>query len=239
MDLLLYPLIALLAFLLAIVLFFKNRKQDDEEVDELSLQSLVNVQEPEKVEAVSDDETFTEKEIEALAEETVPEFNEQELKEFEGLELTEGEDVDPEGEADIYISLGNYKQAEGVLLSAIEEDSSNTALRLKLLEVYVNANELEKFDAQRAELAEFNDPGADAKALDLRSELTPEQSADETEAEVAEVAEDVSSEEEVAIEIEPNPVESEEPETSVVESQDDFDLDLDLDALIWILFHQI
>lgn len=240
MDLLLYPLIALLAFLLAIVLFFKNRKQDDEEVDELSLQSLVNVQEPEKVESVSDDDTFTEKEIEALAEESVPEFNEQELKEFEGLELTEGEDVDPEGEADIYISLGNYKQAEGVLLSAIEEDSSNTALRLKLLEVYVNANELEKFDAQRTELAELNDPGADAKALDLRSELTPEQSVDETEAEtevaeaeaeVAEVSEDFSSEEEVAIELEPNPVESEEPETSVVESQDDFDLDLDLDAL--------
>ncbi len=229
MDLLLYPLIALLAFLLAIVLFFKNRKQDDEEADELSLQSLVNVQEPEKVEDVSEDEAFTEKEIEALVEETVPEFNEQELKEFEGLELAEGEDVDPEGEADIYISLGNYKQAEGVLLSAIEEDSSNTALRLKLLEVYVNANELEKFDAQRSELAELNDSGADAKALNLRSELAPEQSTDETEEE--EISDDLSSEEEVAIELESNPVESKEPETSVVESQDDFDLDLDLDAL--------
>ena len=41
-DLLLYPLIGLLVVLLGIVLFFKNRKQDEEPEEELSLQTLVD-----------------------------------------------------------------------------------------------------------------------------------------------------------------------------------------------------
>ncbi|HEB27160.1 MAG TPA: hypothetical protein ENI05_05215, partial [Porticoccus sp.] len=127
MDILLYPLIALLAILLAVVLFFRNRKQGEDEPDELSLRTLVNEPEPipePEIEVV--EEVFSEKELEVLAEAT-PEFDEQELKEFEKLELADGEGVDPAGEADIYLSLGNYNQAEVVLANAIDEDPSNTS----------------------------------------------------------------------------------------------------------------
>ncbi len=193
MNILLYPLIALLAILLGVVLFFRNRKQGEDEPDELSLQTLVNEPEPVPEPEIEDiEEVFSEKELEVLAE-AAPEFDEQELKEFEELELADGEGVDPVGEADIYLSLGNYNQAETVLANAIDEDPSNTSLRLKLLEVYVNANELEKFDIQRLALAEINDSDADAKAVSLRSELTPESLAGESVEEDSD-SDDVSAE---------------------------------------------
>ncbi len=229
MDMLLYPLIALLALLLAIVLFFRNRKHDEDESEELSLRSLVDEQEPEPEEEIEEiDDVFSEKELEVLAE-VVPEFDEQELKAFEELELAEGEKVNPEGEAEIYLSLGNYQQAETVLINAIDEDPSNTALRLKLLEVHVNANDLKKFDAQSIALAALNDASADAKAVSLRSELTPEPLASEPEQEDAD--NDDSATGELTADLEK--VEDESTSSDVSEevshsTEADFDLDLDL-----------
>lgn len=178
MDYLLYPVIGLLALLLAVLMFFRNRKQEDDEVDELSLQSLVDRQAPEAPqEEVDEVLTADDKEyIAALAEE-LDDDSQQDLdvlQELEELQLSEGEGVDPKGEADIYLSLGNYRQAENILKGAIEADPEDSSLRLKLLEVYVNANNLEAFDEQRDQLAALNNPDADAKALTLRSELTPE-----------------------------------------------------------------
>jgi pilus assembly protein FimV len=229
MDILLYPLIALLAILLAVVLFFRNRKQGEDEPDELSLRTLVNEPEPEpepvpepEIEDVED--VFSEKELEVLAEAT-PEFDEQELREFEKLELADGEGVDPAGEADIYLSLGNYNQAEAVLANAIDKDPSNTSLRLKLLEVHVNANDLEKFDAQRLALAELNDADADAKAVSLRSELAPEPLAGESDEEDS-GSDGVSVEASVEVgDDEPGASESEVSS----DTEPDFDLNLDLD----------
>lgn len=227
MNILLYPLIALLAVLLAVVLFFANRKQGEDEPDEFSLRTLVNEPEPIPEPEIEDvEDVFSEKELEVLAEAT-PDFDEQELKEFEGLELADGEGVDPAGEADIYLSLGNYNQAEAVLANAIDEDPSNTSLRLKLLEVYVNANELEKFDAQRLALAELNDADADAKAVSLRSELTPEPLAGESD------EEDSGSDDEPAgtsVEVEDDEaVESGASESEISsDTESDFDLNLDL-----------
>ncbi|MEH6529294.1 MAG: FimV/HubP family polar landmark protein [Porticoccus sp.] len=228
MDILLYPLIALLAILLAVVLFFRNRKQGEDEPDELSLRTLVNEPEPVPEPEVEDiEDTFSEKELEVLAE-AVPEFDEQELKEFEELELGDGEGVDPVGEADIYLSLGNYNQAESVLANAIDKDPSNTSLRLKLLEVYVNANDLEKFDTQRMAMAELNDADADAKAVSLRSELTPEPLAGESDEEDSD-SDDMSTEESTeAVDDESIDSVSSESEVSL-NTGSDFDLDLDLD----------
>ncbi|WP_461518137.1 FimV/HubP family polar landmark protein [Porticoccus sp.] len=178
MDYLLYPAIGLLALLLAVLMFFRNRKPEEEEVDELSLQSLVDRQEPEALQEESDQLlTADDKEyIAALAEELDDEEQQDfdVLQELEELQLGDGEGVDPKGEADIYLSLGNYRQAENILKGAIETDPEDSSLRMKLLEVYVNANNLEAFDEQQAQLAALNNPEADAKAMKLRAELSPE-----------------------------------------------------------------
>ncbi|WP_461516395.1 FimV/HubP family polar landmark protein [Porticoccus sp.] len=178
MDYLLYPAIGLLALLLAVLMFFRNRKPEEEEVDELSLQSLVDRQEPEAPQEERDQLlTADDKEyIAALAEELDDEEQQDfdALQELEELQLGDGEGVDPKGEADIYLSLGNYRQAENILKGAIETDPEDSSLRMKLLEVYVNANNLEAFDEQQAQLAALNNPEADARAMKLRAELSPE-----------------------------------------------------------------
>jgi pilus assembly protein FimV len=225
MDVLLSPLIALLAILLAVLLFFRNRKQVEDEPYEITLRTLVGEPELTPEPEIEDvDGVLSEKELEVLAE-AAPEFDEQELKEFEKLELAEGEGVDPAGEADIYLSLGNYNQAEVVLANAIDKDPSNTSQRLKLLEVYVNVNDLEKFDAQRLALAELNDADADAKAASLRLELAPEPLAGEPD-EKAPGSDGESAESSVEVrDVEPN---ASAPEISSV-TESGFDLNLDLD----------
>jgi pilus assembly protein FimV len=178
-DLLLYPLIALLIILLAVVLFFRNRKSDEGESEELSLKTLVEDQGDE--DSSEEQANLFDDEEKQVLDEITSELDERELKDLESLELSEGEDVDPIGEADIYLSLGNYSQAEGVLLPAIVETPDDPSLRLKLLEVYVSAKDLEKFDDQHQDLMALNDSNAEAKAASLRAELIPEVVSEEAE----------------------------------------------------------
>jgi len=242
-DLLLYPLIGLLVVLLGIVLFFKNRKQDEEPEEELSLQTLVD-----KETADEDDlEEVLDEEDKQVLEETVSELDEQELKNLEELELTEGEDVDPVGEADIYLSLGNYKQAENVLLDAINEEPDDAALRLKLLEVYVSSNELDKFDAQYAQFSGLSDADAIVKADLLRAELVSdpvndlleeeadsEESLDTTETEASNLDEELSFDDVVldsSSETESTEDSTSDSTSTGESSTSDFDLDLDLENI--------
>jgi len=244
-DLLLYPFIGLLVILLAIVLFFKNRKQDEEPQEELSLQTLV-----EKEATDEDDlEEVLDEEDKQVLEEAVSELDEQELKNLEELELTEGEDVDPVGEADIYLSLGNYKQAESVLLDAINEAPDDAALRLKLLEVYVSSNELDKFDAQYEQFSGLSDADAIVKADSLRAELVSEPIVDVSEDDTESIELAPSLDEEASVEGEPTSLDAElslddvvldldgeteaDKDTGQVSeaSSSDFDLDLDLENI--------
>jgi len=241
-DLLLYPFIGLLV-VLGIVLFFKNRKQDEEPEEELSLQTLVD-----KETADEDDlEEVLDEEDKQVLEEAVSELDEQELKNLEELELAEGEDVDPVGEADIYLSLGNYKQAENVLLDAINEEPDDAALRLKLLEVYVSSNELDKFDAQYAQFSGLSDTDAIVRADLLRAELVSdpvgdlleeetdsEESLDTTKTEASNLDEDLSFDD-VVLDTS-SETESIEDSTSHSistgeSSTNEFDLDLDLENI--------
>jgi len=242
-DLLLYPLIGLLVVLLGIVLFFKNRKQDEEPEEELSLQTLVD-----KETADEDDlEEVLDEEDKQVLEETVSELDEQELKNLEELELTEGEDVDPVGEANIYLSLGNYKQAENVLLDAINEEPDDAALRLKLLEVYVSSNELDKFDAQYAQFSGLSDADAIVRADLLRAELVSdpvndlleeeadsEESLDTTETEASNLDEELSFDDVVldsSSETESTEDSTSDSTSTGESSTSDFDLDLDLENI--------
>ena len=235
-DLLLYPLIALLGIFLAVVLFFRNRKSDEDEPEELSLKTLVEDQ---------GDEDFSEEqanlfddEEKQVLDEIASELDERELKDLESLELLEGEDVDPIGEADIYLSLGNYSQAEGILLPAIVETPDDASLRLKLLEVYVSAKDLEKFDDQHQDLMALNDSHADAKAASLRAELVPEAAFEDTEESLDDVVLDFSgleSETEVdepALDETPDvtedSIDTEKPEE---DGASEFELDLDLESV--------
>lgn len=174
MDYLLYPAIGLLALLLAALMFFRNRKADEDSAEELSLQALVGKQAPAQSE--KDDApalTAEDKQYIAAMADELDEQGLQDLEELEELQLGEGEGVDPKGEADIYLSLGNYRQAENILKSAIDANPADTSLQLKLLEVYVNTSNLEAFDQQSRQLASLHNAEADAKAAALRAEFAP------------------------------------------------------------------
>jgi len=211
MDYLLYPAIGLLALLLAVLMLFRNRKSDDETTDELSLQTLANKDEPLVAEEIDDETQLSDSDKEYIAElaEDLDEEGLQDLEDIEELDelrLEDGEGVDPKGEADIYMSLGNYTQAENILKGAIEQDPQDTALRLKLLEVHVNANDPDAFAEQYQQLLALNDPEAEAKAVALRAELIPETSFEEPEnvSESPEVAELSAVQEEESDFVEPS-----------------------------------
>lgn len=169
-DLLLYPLIGFVVLLLAIILFFKNRKQEDDVSDELSLRTLVEPNDKDEEEG----NLFLNQDDQQFIDEDVTELDEQELKELAGLDLVDGEGVDPEGEADIYLSLGNFDQAEEVLIKAIDSSPGDSGLRLKLLSIYVDTKNLDKFDAQYEQLLTLGDTKAQSKAGLLRLELSPQ-----------------------------------------------------------------
>jgi pilus assembly protein FimV len=162
-DMLLYPLIGLLAILLAIFLFFRNKSEDEDE-PLLDDRDLVIAAEPEEPE---EDDSLTAEDLAVAAElgETITE------EDLSGLELGDDETLDPLGEADIYLSLGNYQQAEDVLSQALSSDNDNAELHLKMLEVHLAAQASDKFDAQFVQLESLGDEEALARAQSLRAEF--------------------------------------------------------------------
>jgi pilus assembly protein FimV len=67
------------------------------------------------------------------------------------------ESFDPIGEADIYIAYGKHEQAESLLLDAIEENSIRADLKVKLMEVYAETENREKFESLAEEVSEAVD----------------------------------------------------------------------------------
>lgn len=88
---------------------------------------------------------------------------------------SEGEGGDDESdviaEADVYMAYGRFSEAARVLNSAIEADSQRADLRLKLMEVLVETQDVEAFNAQAEELRGFADEQTVALADDLASRL--------------------------------------------------------------------
>ncbi|MBR9912074.1 MAG: hypothetical protein GYB33_17170 [Gammaproteobacteria bacterium] len=72
------------------------------------------------------------------------------------------------GEADIYIAYGKLDQAKAMLMKALEVDPDNTVARLKLMEVFAEANDLPAFDEQYAQISVTGDESSIARADDLR-----------------------------------------------------------------------
>lgn len=71
------------------------------------------------------------------------------------------------GEADIYIAYGKFDQAEEMLLNGLAKDPANTDIRLKLLEVYSQTQNLAEFDKHYAAIL----PAASAATRNRASEL--------------------------------------------------------------------
>ncbi len=88
--------------------------------------------------------------------------------------LEEDGQVDPLGEADIYLSLGNYEEAEAVLSRALANAPDEGRLHLKMLELFTVQEDLERFDAHYPNIRRLNDPGLAVEAAKLRAELTGE-----------------------------------------------------------------
>ena len=74
-------------------------------------------------------------------------------------------------EADIYIAYGRLDQASQLLENAISSEPQRTDIRLKLLEVYAESNEVESFDKQFNEVEALNDDYAMEQALEIKSRL--------------------------------------------------------------------
>lgn len=99
----------------------------------------------------------------------VPEFEEpvDEAPLFEEEETAIAETGDVVGEADIYIAYGKFDQAEEMLLNGLAKDPGSSEIRLKLLEVYSQTQNVSEFDKHYAALL----PIATAFALNRAAEL--------------------------------------------------------------------
>lgn len=80
---------------------------------------------------------------------------------------TEAQTGDVVGEADIYMSLGRHAQAASMLKGAIDKEPGNMKLHLKLLEVYVDANDRDAFHQHFVQLQGV----ADAQTIGRAKEL--------------------------------------------------------------------
>src|SRR5699024_2154485 len=147
----------LLALILLLLLLWKRRRD----------------QQPEKEVEFEDDDTIlvvppesTDKE--SVADEVTEVAEEVADTEEEGVEAETGDVV---GEADIYIAYGKFDQAEEMLLKALEQDPESSEIRLKLLEVYSQTQEAEKFDQHYARLIALASPMVLARATELREQI--------------------------------------------------------------------
>src|SRR5690606_36313432 len=75
-------------------------------------------------------------------------------------------------EADIYIAYGKYDQAEEMLLKALDKEPGNADMRLKLLEVYANQQDVARFDPHYAKLRAVATADALNRAAQLRGSIS-------------------------------------------------------------------
>ncbi|PCK09685.1 MAG: hypothetical protein COA42_02605 [Alteromonadaceae bacterium] len=75
-------------------------------------------------------------------------------------------------EADIYIAYSKYDQAEEMLENALKNDIHDESVRLKLLEVYSNIQDTDKFDPHYAKLQAFASPDTIERASQLRANIS-------------------------------------------------------------------
>lgn len=160
----------LLALILLAGLFFRRRSQSqsaeaseaDQDFDEQDFDTL-EAQAGRGHEGQAD--SFD------LAEDTEQEFENFDTLSDEETETAESETGDVVGEADIYIAYGKLDQAEEMLLKGLAKEPNSAAVLGKLLEVYAEKQDVERFDKYYATLLTTGDRGAIQRAGDLRDSI--------------------------------------------------------------------
>lgn len=89
----------------------------------------------------------------------------------EEASVTEAETGDVVGEADIYIAYGKFDQAEEMLLNGLKKDPASTDIRMKLLEVYSQTQNLKEFDKHYAVILPLAAGFALSRAAELRADI--------------------------------------------------------------------
>ncbi len=95
---------------------------------------------------------------------------------FESFEMDQSE-VDPISEADVYLAYGRYKQAEELMLQAIEDQPGRDECKLKLLEIYYaneNKDAFENYAKTLAEAGKNKDQGFWGKVTEMGGEINPD-----------------------------------------------------------------
>lgn len=168
MDNILYIGAGAVAILAGVFLLLRRRKDEEEDLDE-GYAPAASAVEPEEPEA--DIDAAIESGVADDFDMADDDFDLSDEDELVSEAPTESQTGDAVGEADIYIAYGKFDQAEEMLQGALEQDSTNTAARLKLMEVYLETQDLDKFDQQYGEVATQGDAAAVARADDLRQQF--------------------------------------------------------------------
>lgn len=92
-----------------------------------------------------------------------------EFEEEEAPAIAETGDV--VGEADIYIAYGKLDQAEEMLLNGLQKDPNSVDIRMKLLEVYAQQQNLSGFDKHYSALLPLAGGAVLARAAELREHI--------------------------------------------------------------------
>lgn len=127
------------------------------------------------------------------------------------------------GEADIYIAYGKFDQAEEMLLNGLAKDPASTEIRLKLLEVYSQTQNIGEFDKHYATILPLATTFALSRAKELRANIP---GAGEFSADAALVQEEPNS---LDDDFTRDDFESSHEESSAQAASDDLSFDLDLD----------
>ncbi|MBQ0718828.1 MAG: hypothetical protein KBT88_10685 [Gammaproteobacteria bacterium] len=160
------PLVGFVVVLLGVLLLVaKSKKEDEPEQVEPFLSTESDSAELEEESAFEAEAAIDEPLVEA-------EFTLPESEELAPMEVVE--EVDPLGEADIYLSLGNFSEAESVIEKAIEAAPSDSKLHLKRLDLFAAQQDAKGFDAYYPTLVALGDTTATATADRLRANIQEE-----------------------------------------------------------------
>ena len=85
------------------------------------------------------------------------------------------DEVDPIAEADVYLAYGRDEQAEEILKDAVSKHPDRAELKLKLLEIYHQRNDVSGFETLAEELyASGNAGGVWSQVADMGAQLNPD-----------------------------------------------------------------
>src|SRR5690554_1494870 len=163
LDNILWIGIGLIVLLIAIYALVRRRNADNENNDALYQEEDLFAVQPEENQDAYIDEQDLDGTADA-ADEEMPLFDEDNVP-------AEAETEDVVGEADIYIAYGKFDQAEEMLLNGLTKEPQSVDIRMKLLEIYTQTEDVTKFDECYAGLLGLANHAELQRAAELRESI--------------------------------------------------------------------